>query len=56
MTENKYLKWIMNNSHYLILIMGVINLLKFTIVGLIVSIISVILFLKAKKFREKYKI
>jgi len=57
---NKYVKWFLNNTEYSILFVGVINLLKFTIVGLIMGIISIVVFLlvrkRMKKINEKFKI
>jgi hypothetical protein len=59
MIENKYLKWIMNNMEYLILLPAIISLLQFTIYGLISAIVPVIIFFvvrrQIKKIKEKIK-
>lgn len=60
MLENKYFKWFINNSEYLILIPAIISLLQFTIYGLISAIIPIIAFFvirrQTKKIKEKFKI
>jgi len=52
---NKYLKWFLKNSDYLILVFALVDFLTFQVGGIISGTILVILFFVSRKLQKNFR-